>query len=373
MRKIISLLVALCVLAACSFAGAEGKAPEGKPWINSNLLDSIPAERPVPEAGFDLYANYDAYREAKDKGITEGLLSLDGSERIAREQILDLYRSTETECAEDEILRILYGLVTDTEKRDADGLAPLMAKVDRVKAVETTDDLLALMQEEGFLPCDTFFNISLQQAQGDPGRVVVSVMRDSLSGGAEPETLKAALLRMQYSKEEAAALAERMKEYDEYTPDGSVLWPQETGLTIGQLKEKSPLLYAQITGLGLVKDGPIYDVFSDYVEATNHFFTAEDLDLLKAIVALRLYWFSADYMEKVNDMIGKMDQIEVLDSVMLKGQVTISELMSDVTGVSLSLDLAKKTEDFNYTEFFETYAAPSVRCIRAGKSYSETL
>ena len=71
MQKIISLLVALCVLAACPLAGAEGKAPEGKPWINSNLLDSIPAERPAPEDSFDLYANYDAYREAKDKGITD--------------------------------------------------------------------------------------------------------------------------------------------------------------------------------------------------------------------------------------------------------------------------------------------------------------
>ena len=37
--------------------------------------------------------------------------------------------------------------------------------------------------------------------------------------------------------------------------------------------------------------------------------------------------------------------------------MTISELMSDVTGVSLSLDVAKKTEDFDYAGFFETYGS----------------
>lgn len=42
---------------------------------------------------------------------------------------------------------------------------------------------------------------------------------------------------------------------------------------------------------------------------------------------------------------------------MLNGGLRISELLADITGVSLSLDLAKKTEDFDYAEFFLTYAS----------------
>ena len=61
-------------------------------------------------------------------------------------------------------------------------------------------------------------------------------------------------------------------------------------------------------------------------------------------------------MEKVNAMIEKMDRIEPFDGEKLNGSVKITELMADVTGVSLSLDLAKKTEDFDYAEFFRTYA-----------------
>ena len=50
-----------------------------------------------------------------------------------------------------QIVRLLYGLVTDTEKRDRDGLAPLMSRVDRLRAVKNTEELTALLLEDGFL------------------------------------------------------------------------------------------------------------------------------------------------------------------------------------------------------------------------------
>lgn len=259
MKRTVCMLLALCLMAGCGLVGAESGAPEEKPWINSSVLDYLPAERPEPEDGFDMYVNYDTYMEAKEKGTDITLSLFEETELIARGQILDLCRGTESEFAEDEILRILYGLVTDTEKRNADGIAPLMAKVDRVKAVETTDGLLALLQEEGFLPCDPFYEISVQQSNDGSGQVVIMCSKAALldikppavsdiNGYYEPEkdteTPKAMLMRMRYSEEEAAALAERMKEYDDYADYESVEWYEGKRLTIEQLKENSPLLYA---------------------------------------------------------------------------------------------------------------------------------
>ncbi len=313
MRKIISLLLVLCLLAACGLAGAESRVLEGKPWINSDILGNLPDEKPAVEESLDLYANYDAYREGRDKGNVATLAAPVEIDSIVQGQVLDLCRSTAAECTEDEILRILYSLMTDTEKRDADGLAPLMAKVDRVKAAETTDDLLALLQEEGFLPCDSIFDFWIQTSGNCPDRVVIPFNKKILleykpftgeDGGAnEPEkdteTPKAILMRMQYSEEEAADLAERMKEYDDYYPDEFTGWPEGNTLTIEQLKEKSPLAYAQAVGMGLVKEGQVYDISApDSIEAVNHYFSAENLDLIKAIIALSLYRFSADYLDE---------------------------------------------------------------------------
>lgn len=84
------------------------------------------------EDGLDMYANDDAYRAGLDSNTA--VQSLEEAEAVSREQILSLCRDVPAECAEDGILRILYGFITDSEKRNAEGLAPLMAKVDRVKA-----------------------------------------------------------------------------------------------------------------------------------------------------------------------------------------------------------------------------------------------
>ena len=46
MKKLISLLLTLCLLAACGLAGAESRVLEGKPWINSDILGNLPDEKP---------------------------------------------------------------------------------------------------------------------------------------------------------------------------------------------------------------------------------------------------------------------------------------------------------------------------------------
>ena len=142
MKKFISVLLTLYLLAACGLAGAESRVLEGKPWINSDVMGNLPEERPAVEDSFDLYVNYDVYREGRDKGNVATLAAPEAIDDIVQGQVLDLCRSTAAECTEDEILRILYSLMTDTEKRDADGLAPLMAKVDRVKAAEDDSSVL---------------------------------------------------------------------------------------------------------------------------------------------------------------------------------------------------------------------------------------
>ena len=313
MRRMICLILTLCLLAACGLAGAESRVLEGKPWINSDVLGNLPDEKPAVEESLDLYANYDAYREGRDKGNVATLAAPEEIDGIAGGQILDLCRSTAAEYTEDEILRILYSLMTDTENRNTDGLAPLMAKVDRVKAAETTDDLLALLQENGFMPCDSIFDLLFVMARDGSNRVMIltdkKILLEDKPHVAEvgkyyepekdTETPKAILMRMQYSEEEAADLAERMKEYDNYYPDGFTGWPEGNILTIEQLKEKSPLAYAQAVGMGMVKEGTVYEVSTpENIETVNHFLSAENLDLLKAIIVLSMYRFSADYLDE---------------------------------------------------------------------------
>ena len=49
MKRMICMLLTLCLLAGLSLAGAENPGPYGKPWPNSNIYGNWPAERPGPE------------------------------------------------------------------------------------------------------------------------------------------------------------------------------------------------------------------------------------------------------------------------------------------------------------------------------------
>ena len=68
MKRIVSLLTALCLMSGVALASAESPHFEGKPWINSNLYGIWPSERPAVEETFELYANYDLYQEALAQG-----------------------------------------------------------------------------------------------------------------------------------------------------------------------------------------------------------------------------------------------------------------------------------------------------------------
>ena len=89
MKGIICLLLALCLLAACTLAGAENTHLQGKPWVNSNLYGQWPDERPAPEDGYDMYANYDYYREVPPiEEITGSYARIIQGEETVQEQFL---------------------------------------------------------------------------------------------------------------------------------------------------------------------------------------------------------------------------------------------------------------------------------------------
>lgn len=147
MKRLFAVLLAVAFLAGCAVVGAEGN-PEGKPYPNSYLYGNWPSERPAPEQAFDLYANFNTYQGFLAKGTPITYDNLTVADKTARKQLLALCQDQEKTDAEAEILRILYNLLTDMGKRNAEGIAPLTARTDRIRAAKTPEDLTALLSEE---------------------------------------------------------------------------------------------------------------------------------------------------------------------------------------------------------------------------------
>ena len=313
MRRIISLLAAVCLLAACGAAGAESPALAGKPWINSNVYGNWPSERPGPEESFDLYVNYDAYRETPpDNGEHEVLRSMNTRKMI--------YSGLETLCtdpeksgAEEESLRILYGLYMDAEKRAQEGFEPLRAHAARLRAVKTMDELTALIREEGWL----YGNAMYEPIAGrtpllesscyfvDCGimPVIDDLPPDEVtfeSPGKDIEGTREKLLRLGYGEEEIPGLIEAILAHDvikgitiETELEQKMNSRLDRTASLEEIREVCPPVWEMLRAQGLVKEGAETELLYRFDVANliqiRDFYTEENLETIKAILALGMY------------------------------------------------------------------------------------
>ena len=338
MKRIACMLTAMCLLAVFTFAAAEETPSLGKPWTNPNLYTVFPAERPGPEENYNIYANYDLYVDAYS-GINPRYNNLEmRANMFVSQQVMEICRNQEYTDPESEILRILYNLASDTETLERDGLAPLMAKVNRVKAVRTTEELTELIREDGFLLSAPFLTLSMGMgnAESDPELYVVYMSKAELQlyislpyQQTEEEMLEGAeglarkwLVLMQYSEEEAARLVERISRYDigipddqdagapaeDYPPDYSNIpevqetWLDKPLISLQEIRENCPVIYAQLEGAGMLKEyaetQPVYQIEKNGIQSFLDWYKEENLEIFKAIVALKLYNDAMPYLDR---------------------------------------------------------------------------
>ena len=310
MKRILCLLLTLCLTAACSLAGAEEAASLGKPYANPNLMTAF-TERPGPEENYYLYVNFDGFVQATNGGHKH-LASQEGRVyRTLSDNLTEIGLNTEYTDPESQIVRILYGLITDHEKREQDGLAPLLFRIERLRAVKSTEELTALLQEENFLLSIPFLYCGFTKSALDPEQFIVQVSRGPMielimpPENATPEemaemkkdfeTSRRKLLIMQYSEEEADRLVQEIARYDDdfATDWPDWLTPENKPVSLETVRENSPLLYALLNAGGMVKEGaetqPVYEISPGDFSTFLAWYTDENLETLKAMVALSLY------------------------------------------------------------------------------------
>ena len=305
MKKIISLLVTLCVLASCSLADAENLHFEGKPWINSSFYGIWPSERPAVEDSFELYANYDLYQKALANGDRRLYLPLLDASRQIQERRKSMYTDTSLANPEAEFIRTLYSMYMDTEKRDA--LAPLLSHAERLRAVKTLEELTALIREEGGLYGLAFFRHSLDTMDSQYGKYYLHIDADPViedlpldpetfeSPGKDADGAREMLQRMGWSMEEASAAVDVLISWFENNkgidlPAGM----KSNGLfSLNDIREIFPPLCEMMIAQGLAKEGAeadeIYFYSSSAIIKIKNFWREENLEALKALFAIGMY------------------------------------------------------------------------------------
>ena len=314
MKKIISLLLALCLLAACSFAGAESPALAGKPWVDSNVYGNWPSERPGLEESFDLFVNFDTYQNAPTESARGVIAPSLNTVDLINGYLESICTDPEKAGTEAECLRILYRLFTDAKQEEVFGT--LKAHAGRLRAAKTPEELTELIREEGCLYGDALYDTSLTELHGVyevPTDVyyVIFNLRDPIdylppdeetyeSPGLDFDGTREMLVRMGWSEEEAALLVDKMVATvdlnRDYYPKPKLeedLVRRDGILSLNEIREICPQVYEMIKAQGMAREGEeaemLYSFTPAHLSILAELFREENLETAKVILALGLY------------------------------------------------------------------------------------
>ncbi|MBQ8135979.1 MAG: hypothetical protein IJ174_00940 [Clostridia bacterium] len=338
MKKALSLLLMLCLFGSL-FGAALADGLEGKPWVNPEWPENLPGERPALENDFYLYVNYDLHQKV-GKGSDSEIGGVLQAEKEMRDALWELVRNGDS--TEAKVLRILTGLIMDRERREKDGLEPLMAYVRRVQAVKSLEELSTLCREDGFLFGSPYARVDLTQSDKDPETFAIGIyfneivpQRQLNEGEEEPENEEEKLDKARVSEDlqllgwdadSAQQMTERLVRYQlECYPRFFEYKVGENGVSIiptaeETLKGCTPLR-DQLVSQGWLTDESKASYFLMDVLPFQQMmkqYTDENLELFKAIVCLSMYRYAVDYLNpatyaKYHDFNADLDEKTAFD------------------------------------------------------------
>ncbi len=318
MKKVPVILLIICLLTSLLTGVLAEGHPEGKPWVNPEWPENVPAERPAPENHFYLSVNYDLHRRPPmDTGLDSG--DSVGA-RVEKELEDDIWRLVDAEKSTEAIcLNILASLIMDTDRREKDGLEPLMVYVRQVRSAKTTEELSALCRQGGFLFSSPYATLELDRSLLNPDKFVMMVYFNDVMPrlqfeADEPQPaneedwfdkkrVEEELVLLGWDADSAKQLTERLARYELDSRTYGDKAPDTEGLDQNSPLEKALAncvpLRDQMTSQGVLwADGAAFEISSfSMFRYMQSMYTDENLELFKAIVCLSMYHYAMDYLD----------------------------------------------------------------------------
>ena len=326
MKKHLSFLLVIFLLTGVLSAAFSEGHPEGKPWINPELPGNLPGEKPALEENYCMHVNYELYQNPPP-GRETGSSTAGNVDLVLQDTIWNIVNTGETD--EAKVMRILTSHYLDRERREKEGLEPLMEYVRRVRETKTTEELSALCREPGFLFGSPYATCEMERSRKDPARFalvlysrqtipVLQTEEDTDDVPLDTKRVEGELLLLGYSAEEAKQMTERFVKFDREMP---LYDPQEEAFsgnnTAADMLSLCVPLYDQLVSQGLIQaDGTEPTVLEiidpEHYQYIQSLYRDENLDLFQAMICLSMIDYAADYLDpatyaKTHDISGEVN------------------------------------------------------------------
>ncbi|MBR6707686.1 MAG: hypothetical protein IKI84_13580, partial [Clostridia bacterium] len=230
--------------------------------------------------------------------------------------MVDAGATTETKA-----LKIITSLIMDTERREKDGLEPVMEYVRQVKAVKTLEELSALCRREGFLFSMPYATFQLERSTVDPTKFAIQIIDTDVvprlqfdaddpqpteeEDWLDKKRLEEELLLLGWDTEGAKQMTKRLVKYqmdsrncfaNGYGKDEN---GEEVNPTPEQLMTACTPLADELESLGIrPSEGTLIEMFSpDKYYYMQLQYSEENLEMFKAIICLSMYHYAMDYLD----------------------------------------------------------------------------
>lgn len=348
MRGLVSLAFALVlsfVLVACggntsssTDTPAEGAAASteaqtaglvGKPWVTSILQGNLPPE--APEAKDDLYTHY-AYDYLTQHQVSSNPMMPDSAAMTDhmsefKDGAMSVIKDGSKQSPELEQLRILYDQAADTKRLQETGLKEVQPYLDRIDAVETLDELNALLSADDF-PFSPFINAIIKTIDTRTTNIVGIapnfLLSDALLTGGlyyqdtdDPTAQQAAQTQLMaqgmitgidfmaagMDVDSAKAAVDQLtafeKQHGKFYEYSAMYLKQDFGAlaessrtnvcTLDELCDLCPNYPIKETLAKMKKDGSnTYTVYKPWIAAFNDLWTNENLDVIKLMARAKV-------------------------------------------------------------------------------------
>ncbi len=266
-----------------------------KQWINTNIDGNLLAKKPRLQDDFYQAINYEALRDKQIPPHADRISYGTDALEVLDNQLLSIL--CDGSGAEEKALIEFYNKSIDWEKRNADGIKPLLNIINKINSVNSIAEFEELFFDEQVRPF-LLFDADLLAGSGMWHAPVFGVIFCFKDNKEVPEAFyESMLVRCGYNEAEAKRLVKLAKDFEAKYSEVEA----EKG---GPFYKNNP--NPELNGLPVVKfmeamgvgELSMYALSTETLKVLASVYNQENLEAIKTLCLCRLFLRSADYLDK---------------------------------------------------------------------------